>query len=184
MFQFSRNTNVQYMYTMPRRISMFDINKFCTNNKCRSNNLHIKNETEGNTQCHIFYGTATMSKAMRYSQYIRTSKPCIYRNVNNEAEIAYQTLVTFIYGNVDVVNSLLNSIVDINAYDKNNWNALSRAANDNDLNKAVILLNAGANVNSRDEFGWTPLYWARQQNNAEMINLLLNAGSLDDAGLV
>lgn len=168
---------------MPRRISMFDINKFCTNNKCRSNNLHIKTETEANSPCHIFYGTATMSKAMRYSQYVRTTKPCIYRNINNDAELAYQTLVKFIYGNVDVVNSLLNSIIDINAYDKQYWNALSRAAVDNDLDKAIILINAGADVNSRDTFGWTPLNWARRQNLVEMIELLLNAGAVDDAGL-
>lgn len=163
---------------MPRRISMFDINKFCTNNKCRSNNLHIKNETEANSPCHIFYGTATMSKAMRYSQYVRTTKPCIYRNLNNDAELAYQTLIKFIYGDVDTVNSLLNSIVDMNAYDKYNWNALSHASYDNNIDKVKILIAAGANINSHDKYRWTPLNWARQQNNSEIIILLQNNGGI------
>lgn len=142
-----------------------------------------KNETERNSQCPIFYGTATIAKAMRYSQYVRTTKPCIYRNIINDAEIAYQTLVKFIYGNIDVVNSLLNSIIDINAYDKNNWNALSHAASESDFDKTLLLINAGADVNSTDIFGWTPLNWARTHNNNEIISLLLNAGARDDAGL-
>lgn len=65
---------------MPR--SMFDIIKFCANKQCNNDAINKPIETEANTQCHIYHGTAHMSKAMRYSQYIRTTKPCIWRTPN------------------------------------------------------------------------------------------------------
>ena len=165
---------------MSRRISKFDINMFCANQKCASTFKPIKNETEGNSQCPIFYGTATIAKAMRYSQYVRTTRPCIYRNLNNETEITEQTLINFIYGDVETVQSLLlsGSISDINAYDSYNWNALSRATYDNNIEKVQILINAGVNINANDNRKWTALNWARTKNYTEMFRLLVDNGAI------
>jgi hypothetical protein len=59
---------------MPRTISMFDINKFCANrNSAREANIqYLKKATGGNDP--------TMTKAMRYAQYVRTTNPCIGKN--------------------------------------------------------------------------------------------------------
>lgn len=168
---------------MPK--SMFDINMFCANRKCASTINSIKNETEGNSQCHIFYGTATMSKAMRYSQYIRTTKPCIYRNANAEV-VATSILYQFIYGDVETVKSLLTSgsIDDINAYDKSSWNSLSRASYDGDIEKVRILIDAGAKINTIDNNGWSALTWARVKTNDEIIRLLIENGAIDTGEII
>ena len=161
---------------MPK--SMFDINMFCANRKCASTINSIKNETEANSQCHIFYGTATIAKAMRYSQYIRTTKPCIYRYANAEV-VARSILIKFIYGDIETVKSLLSSgsIDDINAYDSSDWNALSRASYDGDIDKLTFLIDSNANINSKDKVsGWTPLNWARFKNNQVIINILVSKG--------
>lgn len=68
---------------MPRFRSMFDINKFCANNKCNTESANKPIETEANSQCHIYHGKASESKAMRYSQYIRTVKPCAWKTIGS-----------------------------------------------------------------------------------------------------
>ena len=155
---------------MPTRLSMFDINKFCANaGRNREANIqYLKKATGGNDP--------TMTKAMRYAQYVRTTKPCIGLNLSTNVNAVRTLQQQFIYGDAATVNSLIES-VDINAYDEYGWNALSRAAYDNNIEKVNILIAAGVNINSADTVGWTALYWANARNNSNIYNLLILNGA-------
>lgn len=155
---------------MPR-ITMFDINKFCANNAgAREANIqYLKKTTAGNDP--------SISKAMRYSQYIRTTKMRVGVALQTNVNLENITLLQqFIYGDVASVNSLLDRI-DINAYDEYNWNALSHASYTNNIEKVNALIAAGVNLNSTDIYGWTALYWANARNNVNIYNILIQNGA-------
>jgi len=153
---------------MPRRTTMFDINKYCENVFCNkeSNIQYLKKATAGNDP--------TITKAMRYAEYVRRTPPHV---VGKSINVALTQLQQFIYGDVDTVRSLLNS-VNIDEYDSFGWNALSRAAYDGDLEKINLLLDAGANINTTDSSGANPTYWAKVRNRVDLFYYLRSRGGI------
>jgi ankyrin repeat protein len=81
-------------------------------------------------------------------------------------------------GNSDVVRSLLNQKVDVDAAQGDGTTALHWAAFRDDLEMVKLLLAAGANVKAATrEGGITPLFMACTNGNAAIIGAMLHAGA-------
>ncbi|NET58587.1 MAG: hypothetical protein F6K47_21260 [Symploca sp. SIO2E6] len=89
-------------------------------------------------------------------------------------------------GSVQIVELLLQSQADVNAWDLlQNSNPLLMAIWGEHDDVLQILLQAGANPNIRDQEGNSPLRLSVEQENINMVKLLLEHGAkatIDDAG--
>ena len=82
------------------------------------------------------------------------------------------------HNDMESFDTLLESGVDLEDTDYNNFTALMYAAYRGRLEMAKKLLERGANVGCRDSFGNTPLSRAIMlADGSEMINLLLSYGA-------
>ena len=61
-------------------------------------------------------------------------------------------------GDIDIVKSLLEREIDINARNANDETSLYRAAGKGNVDIVRLLIERGAEVDSRDSLGWTPLH--------------------------
>jgi uncharacterized protein len=82
-------------------------------------------------------------------------------------------------GNADLMQSLLQGAVDVDASDDNGWTALHFAAQASSVSVLKLLLDAGALVDPRDSDGNTPLSTAvfNCRGDGSVIQLLRNAGA-------
>ncbi len=80
-------------------------------------------------------------------------------------------------GNADVVRSLLQRKVDVNASQGDGATALHWAVHLDDLATTDLLLRAGAKANVADDTGVTPLYLSCMHRHAAMVERLLAAGA-------
>jgi ankyrin repeat protein len=87
-------------------------------------------------------------------------------------------------GNSNVVRSLLQQKVNVNAPQTDGATALHWAVHLDDLATADLLLKAGANVNTADDTGVTPLYLSCMHRHAAMVDRLLAAGANPNAALL
>lgn len=74
---------------------------------------------------------------------------------------------------IDLIRSILQSHVDINAIDEYGFTPLIEAAIADNVEIAKLLVNYGANPNQVDMLGGTALHWATENNNLKMAKLLL-----------
>jgi uncharacterized protein len=79
--------------------------------------------------------------------------------------------------NHEVVRSLLQQHVDVNAPQADGATALAWAAHWDDMETAELLIRAGANVNAANSYGVTPLALACTNESAAMVERLLKAGA-------
>ena len=77
----------------------------------------------------------------------------------------------------DVVRSLLQERVDVNAPQADGMTALHWAARHDDLETARLLTEAGADANAPNRYGVTPLTLACTNGNHALVELLLVAGA-------
>src|SRR5215468_10654049 len=85
--------------------------------------------------------------------------------------------------NKQVVRSLLQKKVDVNAAQVDGTTALHWAVRWNDLETADLLICAGANVSAATRAGAIPLQLAATNGSAEMIEKLIKAGADPNAPL-
>jgi ankyrin repeat protein len=83
----------------------------------------------------------------------------------------------------DVVRTLLQKKVDVNAAGGDGTTALHWASYRDDLETADLLIRAGAKVNAATDLGVTPLWTASQNGSAAMVARLLAAGANPNAAL-
>src|SRR5262245_64515678 len=69
----------------------------------------------------------------------------------------------------DVVRTLLQKKVDVNAAEGDGTTALHWASYRDDLDSADLLIRAGANVNAANDLGVTPLWTASQNGSTAMV---------------
>jgi len=81
------------------------------------------------------------------------------------------------YGQIKVVEKLLDQGVDVNAIYKNGMTALMAASQAGHIETVKLLLDKGANVNTMDNDGGTALMIACQEGHADMVKLLLDKGA-------
>jgi ankyrin repeat protein len=84
------------------------------------------------------------------------------------------------FGNLKVVQKLIEYDADISAEDDNGWTPLhnaSECANLKDLSVFRLLLEHGADVNTRAKDGRTPLHRASTYGTLEVIRVLLEHGA-------
>ncbi|THG19101.1 hypothetical protein TEA_025864 [Camellia sinensis var. sinensis] len=85
-------------------------------------------------------------------------------------------------GNVEIVEILLSSRVDVNLKNNGGRTALHYAASKGWLKIAEILLSHGANINLKDKACWMhPLHRAASTGNSELCELLIEEGAEVDA---
>lgn len=77
---------------------------------------------------------------------------------------------------IKVIETLIKAGANVNAKTTESWNALTAAANANNVEIAKILLSAGANINTRDKWGDTELNRATEMGNPEILQLLIEVG--------
>lgn len=79
-------------------------------------------------------------------------------------------------GNMDLMNSLLSSKVDINIRDHNKANALFHAINNETPNELFdicqVLINSGSEINNETNDGVTPLWKAIEREQVRVVQLL------------
>lgn len=78
---------------------------------------------------------------------------------------------------VQKIQELLQSGIDINAKDKDGWTPLMYAASKKATDIAKILIEAGADLNATDNCGWTALMDAVDRNSIDIVRLLIDAGA-------
>ena len=85
-------------------------------------------------------------------------------------------------GDLDVVGTLIDLGVPVDAADGSGVTMLARAALNHDVELARLLLERGADVNAADTRGMTPLLWAANVDFGDdaMVELLLAAGARAD----
>jgi ankyrin repeat protein len=91
-------------------------------------------------------------------------------------------LGAFKFGDVEVVNTLLDLGAPVDFADGNGITMLGRSVLNNEVELARMLIGRGANVNVVDKQGMTPLLWAANVDfgDTAMIELLLKAGAKTD----
>jgi ankyrin repeat protein len=80
-------------------------------------------------------------------------------------------------GRTDVVRTLVQQHVDVNAAVPDGTTALHWAAQRDDMDSAVLLIGAGAKANVANAFGVTPLSLACTNASAPMVDFLLRSGA-------
>jgi len=85
--------------------------------------------------------------------------------------------------NKDVVRSLLQKKVDVNAPQVDGTTALHWAVRADDVETADLLIRAGANVSAENREGVTPMRLAATNGNASMIERLIKGGANPNASL-
>src|SRR5262245_43401947 len=80
-----------------------------------------------------------------------------------------------------LVHTLLNQHVDVNARSGDGSTALLWAAHSNALDIARLLIGAGADANLPNDFRMTPLSQACTNGSAAFVDLLLKAGANPNA---
>ena len=86
-------------------------------------------------------------------------------------------------GNREIVRSLLQQSVNVNAAEVDGTTALHWSVRGNDLEITRLLLGAGARANQANRYGVTPLSLAALNGNAAVMDALIKAGA-DPAGTV
>ena len=84
------------------------------------------------------------------------------------------------YGDLEMVQVLLDYGVDVNAQDRNRDTPLDYASSNghhNDARVARLLIAHGADPNARDMFGVTPLHRASICGRIEIVRLLIEHGA-------
>lgn len=76
-------------------------------------------------------------------------------------------------GDVDEVDRLLKTGVDVNGRNAMGYGALRETVVNNHPNVCRLLLDRGARVDEKDDMGWTALHWAATKGHASMGLLLL-----------
>ncbi|MGC9057946.1 MAG: ankyrin repeat domain-containing protein, partial [Candidatus Micrarchaeia archaeon] len=79
-------------------------------------------------------------------------------------------------GRTEIVKSLLEKDIDVNAKDKWGWTALMYAARDGRTEIVKLLLEKGADVNAKDILGLTALRYAAENGHKDVVELLKKAG--------
>jgi uncharacterized protein len=79
--------------------------------------------------------------------------------------------------NIDLVRSLIESGVSVNAIDASGWTALMYAAAKGNLELVEVLLEAGADVNPANNSGKTPLTEAAYWGHDKVVERLIVAGA-------
>jgi len=80
-------------------------------------------------------------------------------------------------GNTDMVKSLFERGVEINACNARNETPLDRAAAKGNVDVVRLLIERGAEVDSRDKRGWTPLHQSSRFGHLEVSQILLDHGA-------
>ena len=80
-------------------------------------------------------------------------------------------------GHKEIVQTLINAYVDLEAQDMRKQTALHYAAQHGNSEIAQILINGGANVNAIDNNNMTPLHFAIISGNKDLVQILMNAGA-------
>ena len=83
-------------------------------------------------------------------------------------------------GNLEQVNSLLNSGADVNTAQKDGTSALAWAVYNNNKELVDLLIRSGedgADIDAANEYGFNPLHLACMNQNPEIISILLKAGA-------
>lgn len=80
-------------------------------------------------------------------------------------------------GDVNKVNEILNSGVDVNESTVGSVTPLMRAVSHKRTEVIKLLINKGAYLNTQDTRGYTALHWAIKNNDPETVKLLVERGA-------
>ncbi|MBN1974173.1 MAG: ankyrin repeat domain-containing protein [Sedimentisphaerales bacterium] len=80
-------------------------------------------------------------------------------------------------GDLEKVQSLIESGADVNIKNNGGWTPLYMASNGGYLDVAKVLIDKGANVNISNNWGWTPLHTASASGHQDIVKLLLTKGA-------
>lgn len=76
-----------------------------------------------------------------------------------------------LYGNIDLIEWLIENKADINFQDRGGWTALHFATQEDRLDVVELLIKKGADSNIKNEYGNKPSFYA-EKDNKPIIELL------------
>ena len=82
-----------------------------------------------------------------------------------------------VWGEVPVLQSLLDHGADVDGRDLGGWTAVHVAQNNDRQDLARLLVGSGANVNAQDKQGCTPLHLAASRGDADVVRWLIELGA-------
>jgi len=102
---------------------------------------------------------------------------CLILAANETENVNNRFLTAVNNGNTQVIKTLLEKHIDINAQDHRGRSALLIATHNNDLSTAKLLINEGADVNIMDNIQDNPFLYAGAEGYLGILKLTISAGA-------
>ena len=122
---------------------------------------------------------------MKGSKLINMLRNCVLGIVLSsiiacQSSIGQELIDASAEGDTRRVEDLLNKGANIEVRARDDWTALTIAAQKGHYETVKLLLDKGAKVNAKEGGGHTPLFWAKKYNHQKVIELLREAGGKEE----